>query len=106
VYLHDTVPASGRRRVRKVKMVQIYPETRSWVSTHVVGPRLHSQFRYRIEAEGPNASALVFDGREVRWDGPRLSPAANRRLATELRTDDADLWKRFAVDIERDYSAR
>lgn len=105
VFLDDTLPAAGGRRVRKVKMVQIYPETTSWVSTHVVGPRLHSQFRYRIEAEGPDASALVFDGREVRWAGPRLSAAAVRRLAKELRADDSDLWKRFAVEMERDYGS-
>ena len=104
VVLDDIVPAPRGRRARKVKMVQVYPETRSWVSTHVAGPRLNSQFRYRIEAEGRNASALVFDGRELRWDGPRLSAAANRRLAKELRADDADLWKRFAVEMEREYS--
>jgi hypothetical protein len=102
VVLDDTFPAPGGRRVRKVKMVQVYPETRSWVSTHIVGPRLHSQFRYTIESLGRNRSALRFEGRELRWDGPRLTAAGNRRLARELRSEDAGLWKRFAVDMERD----
>ncbi|HYB77824.1 MAG TPA: hypothetical protein VEE83_03980 [Thermoplasmata archaeon] len=103
VILDDAFPAPGGRRVRKVKMVQVYPETKSWVSTHIVGPRHHSQFRYVIEAHGKNASSLRFQGRELRWDGPRLTPAQNRQLASELRAEDSALWERFAEEMERDY---
>ena len=106
VLLDDVFPAPKGRRIRKVKMVQIYPETRSWVSTHVVGPNRHSQFRYRIVPEGPNRSALVFEGRELRWKGPRLRAAANRQLAQRLCKADSSLWKRLAVELERDYHVR
>jgi len=107
VVLDDTFPAPGGRRVRKVKMVQIYPETKSWVSTHVLGPRYNSQFRYRIDPDGPNASVLTFEGREMRWRGPQLSPTANRRLARELCKEDSGLWKsRFAAEIAQEYSAK
>lgn len=102
VVLDDTVPAPGGRRVRKVRLVQIYPESRSWVSTHIVGPNRHSQFRYAIVPDGPGASALVFQGRELRWKGAPLPATAVRRLAKRLRTEDAGLWKRFAAEMERD----
>jgi hypothetical protein len=103
VLLDDTFPAPQGRRVRKVKLVQIYPETRSWVSTHILGPNHYSQFRYRIVPDGPGASALLFDGRELRWAGPTLSAAGTRRLARRLQREDSRLWKRFAVEIERDF---
>jgi len=106
VLLADTLSGPRGRRIRKVKLVQIYPETRSWVSTHIAGPNLHSQFRYRIVPDGPGASALLFDGRELRWSGPTLTAAATRRLAQRLQREDADLWKRFAVEMERDARSR
>jgi hypothetical protein len=106
VLLDDTFPAPGGRRVRKVKLVQVYPATRSWVSNHIVGPNHHSQFRYSISTAGPNASVLLFEGRELRWRGPPLAPAATRRLAARLRSEDADLWRRFAAEMERDFSER
>ena len=106
VVLDDTFPGPKGRRVRKVKLVQIYPETRSWVSTHILGPCHHSQFRYRIVPDGPVASALLFEGRELRWAGRTLSPAENRRLSKRLGAEDAGLWKRFAAEMERDVAGR
>lgn len=102
VVLDDSFPGTRGRRVRKVKLVQIYPESQSWVSTHFIGPRRHSQFRYRIVPDGASASALIFEGRELRWDGPKLSPSENRRLAKRLCAEDAALWKSFALKMERD----
>ena len=106
VILDDVTPSASGRRVRKVRLVQVYPEDRRWVSTHIVGPAVHSQFRYRIVPDGPNASALVFEGRELRWSGPRLSDAENRRLARRLGANDAALWKRFAKAMESDPDLR
>ena len=106
VLLDDTFPASGGRRVRKVKLVQVYPRTRSWVSNHIVGPNRHSQFRYSISADGPGASVLLFEGRELRWQRPALSPRAVRALAARLRDEDSRLWKEFAAEMEREYSSR
>jgi hypothetical protein len=106
VVLDDEFPAPRDRRIRKVKMVQIYPRARHWVSTHIEGPNLFSQFRYTIRPNGPNASVLLFEGREMRWSGPSLSPGAARRLSQRLRTEDAGLWKRFATEMERDFSHR
>lgn len=104
VLLDDTFPAPGGGRVRKVKLVQVYPRSRSWVSNHVVGPNRHSQFRYAILRDGPNASHLLFEGREMRWQGPVLTPAEVRRLAARLRGEDSQLWKEFAAEMEAEYS--
>jgi hypothetical protein len=105
VLLDDTFPIPHGGRVRKVKLVQIYPRTRSWVSTHLVGPNRCSQFRYSISADGPDASALLFEGRELRWTGPRLSTTVERRLASRLRANDAHLWKEFASEMEQEFRA-
>lgn len=102
VVLDDRFLRSNGRRARKVKLVQIYPDTRSWVSTHILGPNHHSQFRYRVVPDGLSGSALVFEGRDIGWEGPRLSAADSRKRARILRTEDANLWKRFAFEMEQD----
>jgi len=106
VVLDDRFARANGERVHKVKLVQVYPETRSWVSTHIVGPNHHSQFRYRIVPDGANASALIFEGRELRWTGPTLTAAATRKLARELCREDSSTWKDFAAAMERDASLR
>jgi len=106
VVLDDVFRGRGGREVRKVKMVQIYPEARHWVSTHILGPALHSQFRYTILKDGRNASSLLFEGRDLRWKGRKLSPAENRAFSEQLRHEDAGLWKGFAKQIAHDYSKR
>jgi len=106
VLLDDAYPGSGGRRVRKVRLVQVYRRTRTWVSNHIVGPNRHSQFRYAILADGPDASFLRFEGRELRWQGPTLSPREVRKLSARLRDEDARLWKGFAAEMEREYSSR
>jgi len=106
VLLDDLFPASRGARVRKVKLVQVYPEQRRWVATHVDGPKRFSQFRYSISASGSKASALLFEGRELSWDGRRLSAAANQRLGRRLRTEDAHEWRRLGAEMELDYAQR
>jgi len=106
VTLDDTFRRPSGERVRKVKLVQIYPSAKYWVSTHIAGPNHHSQFRYTILPDGRNASFLVFEGRDLAWEGRPLSEAANRERAERLRSEDAEFWKRLAVRLERDYSER
>jgi len=106
VTLDDRFQKPNGERIRKVKLVQIYPETRSWVSTHIAGPNRHSQFRYRIVPDGANASALIFEGRELRWQGPTLNAAATRRLARRLCREDSGAWKGFAAAMESDSTLR
>ena len=104
VRLDDVFRGPRGRRIRKVKMVQIYPDARHWVSTHIAGPALHSQFRYTVLKNGRSSSSLLFEGRDLRWSGPKLSAAQNRAFSQQLCREDADLWKHFARDIARDYA--
>jgi len=106
VVLDDGRSGTDGRSVHKVRMVQVYPERYQWINTHVGGPRVHSQFRYTISPDSSKSSVLLFEGRELRWDGRRLSAAANARLARELRDEDAALWKKLAAWMERDYRKR
>jgi hypothetical protein len=106
VRLEDTFPAAKGGSVRKVKLVQVYPEVRSWVSNHIVSPNLHSQFRYSITPDGPSASVLLFEGRELHWTGRRLSTGENARLSRRLRSEDSGFWRRLAAEMEHDYRNR
>jgi hypothetical protein len=106
VALDDEFLRSSGERIRKVKLVQVYPTEKHWVSTHIVGPNHYSQFRYTIVPDGAKASYLLFEGRDVVWDGRPLSAAANRERTRRLRTEDAAQWKQFAVTLEKDFSGR
>ncbi len=75
------------------------------MSTHIAGPRLHSQFRYAIRPVGVGASELEFRGRELRWDRP-YDARERRALARALRREDAALWRRFARALEADRAPR
>jgi hypothetical protein len=90
----------------KVRIVQLYPETLSWVSTHVTGPCLHSQFRYSITRTGRRTSALIFQGREIRWEARPSGLAELKRLRSQLRAEDVLLWKRFARAMAMETLAR
>jgi hypothetical protein len=92
--------------MRKRKLVHVYPRSKSWIGTHLIGPNYHSQFHYSIVPDGPNASVLRFKGRDIRWEGARLPVAQERRVTDRIRAEDAGLWKRLARVIERDYANR
>jgi len=104
--LDDRFQKPNGERVHKVKLVQVYPENRSWVSTHIAGPMRHSQFRYQIVPDGANASALIFQGRELRWQGRKLTAAATRKLAQQVCREDSGSWQEFAAAMESDPSVR
>jgi len=106
VRLDDRFPSAKGAAVRKVKVVQIYPDERRWVSNHILSPNLHSQFRYSITPDGPSASVLLFEGRELHWTGRRLSNTENARLSRRLRTEDSGGWRRLAAEMEHDYRKR
>jgi len=106
VLLEDTVPVSGGRPLHKTKLVHIYPKRRTWVNTHLSGPNHHSQFRYEIIPDGPNASVLLYQGRELRWTGIPRDATSTRALAKRLREEDAAMWKRFAAVMAHDLAGR
>jgi hypothetical protein len=46
---------SGRKRMKKVKLIKLNPAKLEWYNTQLAGPNRHSEFLYKIHPEGPNA---------------------------------------------------
>jgi len=46
--------------IKKDKLVQLYPNRFSWVSTHLSGPNKYSQFIYEISETSTSTSCLDF----------------------------------------------
>ncbi len=97
IILLDAFP-SKTGKVEKQKLVQLYPENLSWVSTHLTGPNQYSQFLYQISTRGKSASVLEFTGLHLDYEGKEDS----RALATRLRREDAAAWKLLAKAMKRE----
>jgi hypothetical protein len=102
VRLTDRIDEPTDAGVTKVRIVQLYPQSLSWVSTHVAGPCVHSQFRYTIEPLGRSGSVLNFQGREIRWEPHPIPPGELSKLRTLLRRADMSLWRHFAREMATD----
>ena len=89
--LQDTFPSKAGK-VEKQKLVQIYPEKLSWVSTHLSGPNQYSQFLYQISPRGNSASILEFTGLHLDYEGKEDTQS----LAKRLREEDSAAWKLLA----------
>lgn len=106
IRLTDTTEEPTGLGATKVRIVQLYPETLSWVSTHVAGPCLHSQFRYSISRTGRHTSALSFQGREIRWETRPSGLEDLWKLKSQLRAADVALWRRFARAMAMESSTK
>lgn len=98
----DTTYPKGRR-VRIQRLVRLSPGELSWTNTHLSGPFRHSQYWYRIVADGPQRSHLDFRGLKLERRAARLARAATARRAEAERREDASLWRdRLAPALESD----
>ncbi|MCW4004282.1 MAG: hypothetical protein NWE95_10270 [Candidatus Bathyarchaeota archaeon] len=86
--------------VEKQKLVQLYPEQLTWVSTHLSGPNRHSQFLYVISPKGRGASVLDFYANHLEY----TENADARLLAKQLCKEDAALWKLLAKAMAKELS--
>jgi hypothetical protein len=102
IILSDTYHSEGEN-IEKQKLVILYPEKLSWVSTHISGPNRHSQFLYRIVSEGENKSHLEFTGFHVeRVRKASFGREEISRLSEKLRTEDSAAWSLLAEEMERE----
>jgi len=83
-------------RGEKQKLVNLYPDTLSWVSTHLTGPNQYSQFIYIISPNGNDASSLDFTGLHIDYSSTTANPVDVAILTNRLCTEDANAWKRLA----------
>jgi hypothetical protein len=91
VILKDTFQ-TPQRTIEKQKLVHLYPDQLTWVSTHLTGPNKHSQFLYVITPQGKDACILNFTALHVEYD----EKVDAELLAAKLCKEDADAWKLLA----------
>ncbi|HYA57886.1 MAG TPA: hypothetical protein VEH57_05430 [Thermoplasmata archaeon] len=100
-----TYPGGHRRRIRR--LVRLNPREMAWTNTHVDGPFRHSQFWYRVVADGLRRSHLEFEGLAVVPTPRALSPAEQRRRAEQLRRNDSVEWRtHLAPALEAEVGSR
>jgi hypothetical protein len=104
----DADPFSARPggRTVKEKLVHLYPEHWSWVSTHLSGPAKGSQFLYELSSRGSRSTRIRYTGAQVERGSGRSSPATVARRAKELREEDSRLWRNLARAMAREYRSR
>ena len=88
--------------VEKQKLVQLYPDRLSWVSTHLAGPNRYSQFIYEISAEGDSASRLDFTALHLEYEKETLDSNDVKSLADKLKKEDSALWKLLAKAMAKE----
>ena len=89
-------------RVEKQKLIQLYPNRLSWISTHLAGPNKYSQFIYKIAAEGENASNLDFTALHIEYEKAYLDNKGIRLLSDKLRKEDSAVWKLLAREMKKE----
>ena len=87
--------------VEKEKLVQLYPDQLSWVSTHLTGPNKYSQFLYVITPDGKDASTLSFTGLHLEYDKAKKETGAEM-LAEKICREDAGAWKLLAKAMKKE----
>lgn len=99
--LADTFRAEDGN-VKKRKLVQLYHDRLSWVSTHLSGPYKYSQFLYEITADSPNTSHIDFFGVQLNYDKANASEKEKAELAKKLCREDSEGWKLLAKAMEKE----
>jgi len=99
IILTDTFHTS-KGIIEKQKLVQLYPDRLSWVSTHLTGPNKYSQFIYEIYAEGNGASRLDFTALHLEYEN--LDSEAIKSLADRLKKEDSATWKLLAKAMAKE----
>ena len=100
VILTDTFHNSNGH-VEKQKLVQLYPDRLSWISTHLTGPNKYSQFIYEISAEGDGASRLDFTALHLEYK-ENLGNKGIKSLADKLKEEDSATWKLLAKAMAKE----
>ena len=91
IILKDTF-STPAGKIEKQKLVQLYPNRHTWISTHLTGPNKYSQFLYEITPQGEDVSTLNFTALHVEY----VEKADANLLAKKLRKEDACAWNLLA----------
>jgi hypothetical protein len=96
---------SGRKSVKKIKLIKLNPAKLEWYNIQLAGPNRHSEFLYKIHPEGPKASRLDFTGLLVVYSKQKLPSSRIRKIASAERGYDSQAWKDLAKAMEKDLNA-
>jgi hypothetical protein len=99
-FILDDTYRNGTKTTRKKKIVNLYPDTLSWVSTHLVGKTKYSQFLYKVSPLGSSSSRVDFTGFQVEYDDKKKRDA--KALSEDLRKEDSHAWDLLAKEMEND----
>jgi hypothetical protein len=88
--------------VEKQKLVQLYPDRLSWISTHIAGPNKFSQFIYEISAEGDSTSRLNFIALHIEHGKETMTQEEIKLFANKLCEYDSHVWKLLAKAMVKD----
>lgn len=91
------------RKVRKVRLVRLYPEQMMWTNTRLSEEGKHSQFIYQVVPEGRKASRLDFIGAQVD-EAPNRRPTSKEigELSKAYAKADALSWVYLSEALEQD----
>jgi hypothetical protein len=92
--------------IEKQKLIELFPDTFSWTSTHLTGPNKHSQFLYQIYADGKTASHLDFIGLHLEYQKEQMDKAKTTLLTKKLCKEDACVWQLLAKAMVKDLSEK
>jgi hypothetical protein len=87
----------------KEKLVHLYPDRWSWISTHLSGPARGSQFIYELLPNGPGRSRFHYSGAQVEVSNEPSTRSTIARRAKTLRAEDVRLWRSLARAMGREY---
>jgi hypothetical protein len=85
--------------LEKEKLVQLYPDRFMWVSTHISGSNMYSQFIYEVIAEGKGS---LLDFTALHLENGEFSENDLKKLKDDLLSYDSGVWKRLAKVMEKD----
>jgi hypothetical protein len=87
------------------KLVHFYPQRLMWVSTHLTGSNMHSQFIYELSQECNDSSKLDFTAVHLE-NRENLSEEKAKKLAAQLCRCDSKIWRLLALEMEKQLSPR
>jgi len=99
--LTDTYVLDDGSRVKRRRLIRMYPEMLTMVNTRLSAEGQHSQFIYRFVDEGEGRSRLDFTGAQV-FRGEKPSPRRLASLAHGMAREDAEAWVHLAEAMEAD----
>jgi len=88
--------------IKKDKLVQLYPNRFSWVSTHLSGPNKYSQFIYEISETSTSTSCLDFTALHLEKFNKELNRKEVEAMAESFCKYDSNVWRLLAKAMVRE----